>query len=153
MVKQEEVLEVQKKWGEGIVQIGSLKNDPRACEEATENMIDTLYSFERGDVLFKPTKAAEAQFRLDKEGAKSYFIGGNDKFPEDQGFALMPWTNVRFENASILLEETHAVAMGNYYFTDTDGNDVKVEYTFKYYRAESGDLKIDVHHSSLPYSG
>merc|ERR1711988_15146 len=40
--------------------------------------------------------------------------------------------------------------MGNYFFTDPDGNDVKVEYTFGYFLAGS-DLRINLHHSALPY--
>ena len=40
-----------------------------------------------------------------------------------------PWTNVRFENASVILNEKSAIAMGNYFFTETNGNEVKVEYT------------------------
>lgn len=40
--------------------------------------------------------------------------------------------------------------MGNYYFTDLDGNEAKVEYTFGY-RLIEGDLKIDVLHSTFPY--
>ena len=40
--------------------------------------------------------------------------------------------------------------MGNYFFTDLEGSEAKVEYTFGY-KAIDGDLKIDVHHSSFPY--
>ena len=40
--------------------------------------------------------------------------------------------------------------MGNYFFTDLDGNEAKVEYTFGYKLFE-GELKIDVHHSSFPF--
>lgn len=43
------------------------------------------------------------------------------------------------------------MAMGNYYFTDLSGNITKVDYTFGYMRDDNGDLKIDVHHSSLPF--
>lgn len=41
--------------------------------------------------------------------------------------------------------------MGEYFFTTTDGEDVKVEYSFGYIRDANGDLKINLHHSSLPY--
>ena len=59
---------------------------------------------------------------------------------------------MRFENAGIILEEERAIAMGNYFFTDLDGNDAKVEYTFGY-RLIEGELKIDLHHSSFPFAG
>ena len=41
--------------------------------------------------------------------------------------------------------------MGNYYFEDLAGNEVKVEYTFGY-KLIDGNLKIDLHHSSFPYN-
>jgi len=41
--------------------------------------------------------------------------------------------------------------MGNYFFTETNGNEVKVEYTFGYFLNNEGELKINLHHSSLPF--
>ena len=64
---------------------------------------------------------------------------------------IQPWTNVRFENTGIILEENRAISMGNYFFTDLDGNEAKVEYTFGY-RFYKGELKIDLHHSSIPFN-
>ena len=146
-----EIEKIQSKWGNGIVKIGSLKSDRKACEKATIKMLNELYAFDLGDVLFKPTKAEKKQFRLELDGAKSYFIGGNIKFDEDKGFALQPWQSVKFENASVVLNKSHALAMGNYFFTDSSGTAVKVEYTFGYIRTNNGALKINLHHSSLPY--
>ncbi|MEK9604528.1 MAG: hypothetical protein VW127_08910 [Flavobacteriaceae bacterium] len=40
--------------------------------------------------------------------------------------------------------------MGNYFFTDLNGNESKEENTFGYKLIE-GELKIDVHHSSFPF--
>ena len=117
MFTEQDVTNAQEKWGNGIVKIGSLKNDRAACVEATLAHLDNLYAFDLGPVLFKPTKAADVQFRLTKESAISYFIGGDDNFPEDGGFAIHPYTAVRFENAGMILEAERAIAMGNYYFT------------------------------------
>merc|ERR1712107_862124 len=50
------------------------------------------------------TKAAVKPFRLDPTAALSYFVGANTDYPEDKGFALKPWTGVRFENNGVLLE-------------------------------------------------
>ncbi len=152
MITKQEVVAAQEIWGQGIVKIGSLKDDMTLCEKATEAHLDTLYAFDLGTVLFKPTKAADVQFRLTKESAKSYFIGGDDKYQEDHGFAIHPWTAVRFENADLIIEEKRALAMGNYYFTDTEGGETKVEYTFGYVKDDNGNLKIDLHHSSIPFS-
>ena len=151
MIKLSEIEKIQSKWGNGIVKIGSLKSDRKACEKATIEMLNELYAFDLGDVLFKPTKAEKKQFRLELDGAKSYFIGGNIKFDEDKGFALQPWESVKFENVSVVLNKSHALAMGNYFFTDSSGTAVKVEYTFGYIRGNNGNLKINLHHSSLPY--
>ncbi|MBW2183666.1 MAG: hypothetical protein JRF49_07355, partial [Deltaproteobacteria bacterium] len=46
----------------------------------------------------------------------------------------------------------YAVAMGNYFFTQVDGTEVKVEYTFGYIKGSDGKLKINLHHSSIPFS-
>ena len=151
MIKLSEIEKTQSKWGNGIVKIGSLKSDRKACEKATIEMLNELYAFDLGEVLFKPTKAEKKQFRLELDGAKSYFIGGNIKFDEDKGFALQPWQSVKFENASVVLNKSHALAMGNYFFTDSSGTALKVEYTFGYIRTNNGALKINLHHSSLPY--
>ena len=152
MFTEQEITKVQEDWGNGIVKIGSLKDDRAGCVKAALAHLDNLYAFDLGPVLFKPTKVADVQFRLTKASALSYFVGGNENFPEDHGFAIHPYTAVRFENAGMILEEHRAIAMGNYYFTDCDGNDTKVEYTFGYLKDTNGNLKIDLHHSSIPYS-
>jgi len=43
--------------------------------------------------------------------------------------------------------------MGNYFFLDKEKNEIKVEFTFGYTISNDGALKIDLHHSSLPYRG
>ncbi|WP_338395980.1 phosphoribosyl-AMP cyclohydrolase [Fulvitalea axinellae] len=152
MITKQDIQDIQKKWGEAIVKIGTLKEDRSACEEVTSGLITSLYAFEDGHILFKPTKAAAEQFRPDHKAALSYFIGGDSDFPEDGGFALQPWTKVRFENAHILLDTNRATAMGNYFFTGEDGSETKVEYTFGYKKNDAGELKIELHHSSLPFA-
>ena len=152
MISLKEVENIQKDWGANLVKLGNLKGNFGACENEASQMIKRLYGYDNGIVLFKPTKAKESQFRLSFEGAKSYFIGGDENFSEDSGFALQPWINVRFENASVILNEKTAIAMGNYFFTELNGNVVKVEYTFGYFLDSKQCLKINLHHSSLPYS-
>jgi hypothetical protein len=152
MIDKEDILKAQKSWGEAIIKIGSLKEDRKACEEETLKSIDSLYAFGSHKVLFKPTKASSIPFRLNKEGAKSYFIGGDKNFPEDSGFALRPWTNIRFENASVVIEDKKAYAMGHYYFKNGQNHIEKVEYTFGYIEDQNGEIKIDLHHSSVPFS-
>lgn len=151
MITKEQVVEAQNNWGAGVVKIGSLKENRLECEKYTNDFLDKLYAFEFSTVSFKPTKCEHEQFRPTKTEALSYFIAGEKRAcNEDKGFAIQPWTKVRFENANIILEEKRAIAMGNYFFTDLNGNEAKVEYTFGY-KLINGTLKIDVHHSSFPY--
>ena len=145
------ILDYQTKWANGIVEIGKTKNNFDESSSVTSKFINQLYDFQNGNVQFKPTKASENQFRNDFDSALSYFIGNNPNFSEDSGFALKPWVNVEFKNESINIYGDIGIAMGNYFFTDENGDKIKVEYSFVYKRV--GDsLKIVLHHSSLPYS-
>jgi hypothetical protein len=152
IITAEEIAEAQKLWGDGIVTIAKTFIDKGDFVKVAENHIDTLYAFEAGTVLFKPTKAADNQFRLTREAALSYFVGGNDKYMEDQGFANRPWEKVRFENIANYIHGDYAVAMGNYFFIQPDGKELKVEYTFGYIKNSGGKLKINLHHSSIPFT-
>ena len=152
MITKQQVENIQKTWGDGVVKIGSLKENRSECEAFTNKFLDELYAFEIGSVSFKPTKCAIKQFRPTKPDALSYFIAGENRAcEEDKGFAIQPWTKVRFENFNIIIEENRAIAMGNYFFTEVDGNEAKVEYTFGY-KLIKDSLKIDLHHSSFPYN-
>merc|ERR1711924_126344 len=63
------------------------------------------------------------------------------------------WKKVVFDNNKIDLNGPTATAMGEYYFTSTEGDVAKVEYTFGYKRNADGKIRIYLHHSSLPYPG
>ncbi len=151
MITKEDVFQAQQQWADALVAIGQLKGNEAQCEQFTREKIDELYDWSTGSILFKPTKAAVTPFRAEKESVLSYFIGDNDQFPEDSGFALQPWVDIEFENTGICLYDNTALAMGHYYFTDTEDNKVKVEYSFSYVKQDDGSLKIQLHHSSLPY--
>ena len=152
MITKSQIHETQKKWGDGIVKIGALKDNESECLEFTSLFLNSLYDFENNDVLFKPTKAADEQFRPNFQMALSYFLGGSKSYcSEDEGFAMKPWLDVKFVNSGFIIENERAIAMGNYFFTDSSGAVVKVEYTFGY-KLRNGSLVIDLHHSSLPFS-
>ena len=149
-IVEKEVMEAQKIWGEAIVAIGEAYTQKEDYKALAAEIVDTLYGYDEGVVLFKPTKASEKQFRLTKEEAVSYFVTGI--VSEDRGFAIQPWSKVRFENAGIIINDDSAIAMGNYYFTDANTEkEAKVEFTFGYFKDENGKLLINVHHSSFPY--
>ena len=145
-----EVMHAQETWGEAIVAIGEAYLSGDNYEALAEDTDDSLYAYDQGTVLFKPTRAADEQFRLSEAEAVSYFVTGI--VPEDHGFAIQPWNDVRFENAGVILDCNSAMAMGNYYFTDAStGEEAKAEFTFGYRRDVTGNLLINLHHSSFPH--
>lgn len=152
-ITEQEVLAAQKAWGEGVVKIGAVFSAKGDYKAVGADHVNEFYNYKAGTVLFKPTLAAEKQFRTDFEGALSYFVGGNDNYPEDHGFAIRPWSAVRWENIGTKISGNMAIAMGNYYFTPAaGGDDVKVEYSFAYAKDSNGKLRIILHGSHLPYS-
>ena len=154
MITKEQVLEAQTTWGNGVVKIGSLRDSRTECESFTSEFLDALYSFEAGPVLFKPTKCAVEQFRPSKDEAKSYFIAGDNRAcNEDKGFAIKNWKSIKFENFKIVNYNDQLLSMGNYYFEDEKNEFLKVEYTFGFIKVSPDELRINLHHSSLPYNG
>ena len=145
------MLRVRRKRGEKVLWAiaNAHKNDGDYVGIAS-NHVNTLYAYQMGPVLFKPTLAAIDQFRPTFDTALSYFVASNNACPEDKGFAIKGWTNVRFENSDVIIDGGTALAMGNYYFTDPQGAEVKVEYTFGYIEDDQGNLRIQLHHSSMP---
>jgi len=152
MITKEDVLSIQKKWSNGLLEIVNQHQNNLDFNSCASEFIDRLYDYQNTEVLFKPTLAIEIQFRDSKDAALSYFIGNNSNFPEDNGFALKGWSNVKWENSGIQLFENIAIAMGNYYFTNNEGT-IKVEFSFVYKKDNNGDLKIILHDSHLPYQG
>ena len=150
MIGMADVEGAQKAWGEGIVAIANAHKNDGEYVSIASNHINTLYAYQMGPVLFKPTLAAIDQFRPTFDTALSYFVASNNACPEDKGFAIKGWTNVRFENSEVIIDGGTALAMGNYYFTDPQGSEVKVEYTFGYIKDDQGNLRIQLHHSSMP---
>ncbi len=147
-ITQSDVENAQKAWGDAVVAIG--KGGKKAAEVA-EEAARTAYAFDLGPIQFKPTLAAEQPFRPDLEGTLSYFVSGNAKYEEDSGFALRPWSKVRFDNHTVKMQGNIAIAMGHYYFTGPDGEETKVEYTKGYVKTPDERVLIFLQDSSLPY--
>jgi len=157
----EEVREAQETWGNAVVAVGKVFSDGGDYKSVGKAGLDVLYGYHSGfDVLFKPTKAKDFAVRTTEAEAISYFVGADavdashsGARAEDKGFALAPFTHVRWNNYGTIIDSDSATAMGEYYFTDTKGGITKAEYTFQYRRGPDGKLKIVVHHSSIPYGG
>ena len=158
-ITEAEVKCVQAAWANAIKSISQTYLDGGDYVAAATEAAGALYGYGHTNVLFKPTKAAEAQFRPTAEDAMSYFVGHKavkKGYVEDAGFAInggKGWSDVVFQNHKIDVNGTVAIAMGTYFFTSAaDGSKTKVEYTFGYKRNADGKLRIFLHHSSVPYS-
>ena len=150
MITVEDVEKTQQAWGDGVVAIAAAHSSGGDYVERARIHVESLYAYGLTPVLFKPTMAVKEQFRPSFEGALSYFVAENGVCPEDSGFAIKGWTRVRFENENVLINGNTALVMGNYFFTNPGGEELKVEFTFGYILDSNDDLRIQLHHSSMP---
>mmetsp|Transcript_18078 Transcript_18078/g.56741 ORF Transcript_18078/g.56741 Transcript_18078/m.56741 type:complete len:224 (+) Transcript_18078:102-773(+) len=155
-ISKDEVSDALQKWCDGVVMIGAIYKAGGDYKTAAKRFLDELYAFDIAKdgnvVLFKPTKAAVVPFRHDIEGALSYFAN-TGLYPEDHGFAITPFTKIRYEISGVNIDSDSATVLGHYWFTDLSGAEAKAEFSFQYVRdPASGKLKIVLHHSSLPYN-
>lgn len=153
-ITEAEVLATQKAWGDALVAIATTyeKSGKDAAKDLAAKVIDSAYAYQYGPVLFKPTLAVTPQtFRTTREGALSYFAGGNPAFPNDTGFALKDWRKVEIQNEAIFISGPTATTMGKVVMTDKNGKVTTVDKTWGFLKDDSGKLRIVLHHSSLPY--
>ncbi len=153
-ITEHELTEARKIWGDALVAIATAF-DNEGIDSATalaNGALDAAYGYNLGPVLFKPTLASGAQtFRPTREGALSYFVGHNHKYPGDSGFGLKSWREVVSETSASFIEGNVAMWMGWVTFTDKDGHVTKVDKSWGYKKDQEGTLRIVQHHSSLPY--
>ncbi len=153
----EEVIALLNAWGQALTSIGAAYEQGKDFRQQAKQYLLDLYDFEEGIVFFKPTLAfGKHTFRTSLQGALSYFVGGDDAFPEDSGFALRPWRDVHFQLVEgpaqgIQLHGSVAVAMGHFWFTDKEQNQIMVEKTMVVRKRSDGQLRIVAHMSALPY--
>jgi hypothetical protein len=155
-ITEAEVNAAQQAWCDGLVKIGKVYKDGGDYKAVAGQLIDDLYDYKEGKVFFKPTLAfGKNTFRPTREGALSYFIGGNKNFPDDAGFALKQWVKVRYDNNAaengIQIHGDLAITMGNVYLTNAKGEDVTVDKTFVFRRCSDGKLRLCVHKSAVPH--
>lgn len=154
-----EITALQQAWGAGLVSIATAYAEGEDYVTVAAGVLDDLYGYAYGPVLFKPTIASEVPFRFTWEQAASYFIGssveaaGLEAYEEDgTGFATSPWTNVRFgtDGMHIINGET-ALWMGTVYITDATGEITSVQKSLGLFRDSEGAIRIQLHHSSVPF--
>lgn len=143
----------QQTWCDGLLAIAKANAQKGDYKTIANKVLSEVYNYDHGSVLFNPTLTfGDQNFRLDREGAAAYFIGGNPKFPNDKGFALKPWVGCRYTNAGVLIDGDYAFTMGNVVLTDSKNKETTVDKFFAFKRSEDGKLRIVVHKSSLPFN-
>ena len=154
MINNKDIDDARNAWGNGIILI-SKTYDEAGIEKAiitAEKILQDLYAFELGPILFKPTlSTGEQTFRSNLEGALSYFVGNNSKYPMDNGFGIMSWHKINFKTSETFIENDIAIWMGSVTLTKKHGDILKVDKSLAYKKLPNGKLKIILHHSSLPY--
>lgn len=135
-----EVVSAQRAWAKCVT------------EQDVDGLLE-LYDFGTSEepVLFKPTLADV--IRLDRAGARSYFVGGDPNYPNDSGFLSRGWVRVDFQSAVGPILKAGGLGykdMGHYTFIDGDGNATRADYTFAYHKID-GQVLISLHHSSLTW--
>ena len=152
-ISEAEVLAAQKAWCTALVNISDEgKKSQAAAKALAEKVIDAAYAYQLGPVLFNPTlTSGKDTFRLTRDGALSYFVGGDPRYPTDSGFALKNWKSCEIKNAGIVITGNAAMTLGNVMATDSANKTTTVDKTWGYIKDDKGALRIVLHHSSLPY--
>lgn len=155
-ITEQQVLNTQQGWCNGLLAISqAYKKGGFAAAEMTANkVLDQAYGYQYGAVAFKPTLTQNPQtFRATKAGALAYFVGGNSSYPNDKGFAIKPWQKCAIRNEVIQLHGNLAITMGNVDLTDSSGKVTTVDKTWAFVLEPDGQIRIVLHHSSLPFAG
>lgn len=141
-------------WCDALLKISKTAMDGGDAKAVAAEILVTAYDYsDKGKVLFKPTLTHGDQvFRLNKEGALAYFVGGNPDFPNDSGFALNKWVKASFDPAGVLTEGNIGIYMGTVTLTNADGDVVTVDKTFVFRFEEDGSFRIITHMSALPHT-
>ena len=153
-ILEKDLISARTAWGNRLLQISrSFETEGiEMARKVASNMLDTLYGYDLGQVLFKPTLSGGSQtFRPTKEGALSYYTGQNSVYPNDIGFGVKSWREFNSNTSAIFIDDTVAMWMGSVTLIDKDGQVTKVDKSWGYKLDGNGNLRIVLHHSSLPY--
>lgn len=153
-ITEADVRGAQERWGKALIQISDdHASGGLAKAKATATaVLNSAYGYNLGVVLFKPTLTHGQQtFRTTQAGALAYFVGDDKAFPADSGFALKGWKKYEFRNAGVFINGDMALTQGHVILTDKNGAVTTVDKTWGFKKDEKGQLRIVLHHSSLPY--
>lgn len=154
-ITEQQVLKAQQGWCNGLLAISKAyaTGGFAAAETTASKILDQAYAYQYGAVAFKPTLTQQPQtFRGTKAGALAYFVGGNPSYPNDKGFAIKPWQKCAIRNQVVQFHGDLAITMGNVDLTDSSGKVTTVDKTWAFVRERDGEVRIVLHHSSLPFT-
>ena len=154
-INEEQLLQARVAWGNGMITISKAYDESgiTRAKVIASSFLDNFYGFDLGLVLFKPTLSGGSQtFRPTKEGALSYFVGHDPKYPSDNGFGIQSWHEVKSETCATFFDGDVAMWMGWVTLIGRDGHTITVDKSWGYKKLKNGALKIILHHSSLPYN-
>ena len=154
-ITEQQVLNAQEGWCNGLLAISKAYSTGgfAAAETTASRILDQAYGYQYGAVAFKPTLTQQPHtFRGTKAGALAYFVGGNPNYPNDKGFAIKPWQKCAIRNQVIQLHGDLAITMGNVDLVDSSGKATTVDKTWAFLREPDGEVRIVLHHSSLPFT-
>jgi hypothetical protein len=154
-VTKQDLANARRAWGNALVKISTINDEYglAAATKAANEVIDAAYGYNLGPVLFKPTlTTGDHVFRPTREGALAYFVGQNPRFPNDTGFALKGWRSADIQTVAEFIDGDVGLWMGMVTLTDKYGRRTRVDKSWGYKKDENGDLRIVLHHSSLPYT-
>ncbi|REG82828.1 hypothetical protein [Marinomonas pollencensis] len=139
-------------WCDNVVKVGKVYAEGGDAQAVSLQVLSDNYDYDNGHVLFKPTQTfGEQTFRPTKEGALSYFVGGNSEFPNDKGFKLKPWVKVWYSKEDLILHNDLAIVQCNVHFIGSDDSHIFVNKSFVFRECDDGKVRIILHQSSLPY--
>ena len=156
-ITKDEVNKAQKRWCKGLLKICEKYITNGDYKTEAGEFIDKNYDFGKSEVFFRPTLAmAPHNFRTTREGALSYFIGDNPRFPDDDGFIKKKWVEAKFDNRiegkdAIQVHGNIGIAMGNVYLRQEvtiGGKWTVVDKVFVYLKRD-GEVRLIVHNSAL----
>lgn len=151
-----QITHAQSMWANGVIEMSKALScgGIDQARSIAEQWIDRTYDFEHGPVLFKPTTARGRQsFRHTKRGAIAYFIGHDADFPNDVGLAATPWEKIAFGGSAYAREGATLLWMGQAFLSAPNRPELVVNKSLVYRHTQDGQLRIILHHSSLPQRG
>ena len=149
---EKQVIDTLQLWCDNVILVGKVYSEGGDFVNLSKKILSDNYDYDNGKVLFKPTMAYGKQtFRPTKEGALSYFIGGNSNFPADKGFKLKPWVKVWYSKLDYILSNDLAIVQCNIHLIGDDDSHIFVNKSFVFKICADDKIRIILHQSSFPY--